>query len=110
MGLLAAYGLRGFAGGTVSASVAAFVVSALLLFTIRRLHDSGISRYWALLALFPFSITWDLGWFSTGPVDLYFVDFGDLIRNAPLTFGLLAPSSLKTNNVIAEKSSALEQS
>lgn len=106
---LVAYAVRDLTGGVISASIFVCVVLALLFVMARRLYDAGISRYWALLAFFPFSVTWDLGWLNIGFINVYFVDLGDLIRNAPFVFGLMAPTSSNVEALEAGETYALEQ-
>jgi uncharacterized membrane protein YhaH (DUF805 family) len=62
--------------------------------TVRRLHDAGFSRWWAVLYLFPMSITWDLFEVQVGMSTWQFVDLSTAIKLIPALVGLVS----KTQN------------
>ena len=69
-------------------AIPAFVIMVLL--TIRRLRDAGLSVYWALLFFFPVGLTVDLAMIGLGGAELRFIDFNQLIASVPLLIGLVA--------------------
>lgn len=58
--------------------------------TLRRLHDAGWSRWWALFCLFPAIITWDLLTVRLGASTWHFIEISMVIRLFPVLVGLLA--------------------
>lgn len=106
---LLAYSVRDLSGGVISAGIFVCVAIVLLSVTARRLHDAGLSRFWVLLALFPFSVTWDLGGLNVGFVDVHLVALDDLIRNAPFVFGMMSPTSSNAEELNAKEAYKLEQ-
>jgi uncharacterized membrane protein YhaH (DUF805 family) len=60
--------------------------------TIRRLHDAGWSRWWAMLYLFPMKITVDLFTVHVGSSAWHFLDVQSAITQLPVLIGLLASS------------------
>lgn len=95
----------------VPAVVAVGVAAELIVFvaTIRRLHDAGRSRWWAILFFFPMDITVDLlrvhvsagTWniLNTFPIHLgeanwNLIDLRTVITLIPVFIGWLAPSRL----------------
>ncbi len=79
---------------------------ALALLTLRRLHDAGYSRWWALLALFPINFDLDVFHVRFGVSEWQFFDVSMLIRSIPVIIGLLTPTAARA---IAETGSLPEQ-
>ena len=75
----------------------------LLVATLRRLHDTNWSRWWALLYLFPASITLDLFHVRIGESDWQFVDFSAIVRLTPVLIGLFAVSRPSTADPALEQ-------
>ena len=73
--------------------------AVLILQTVRRLHDAGLSRWWAALLLFPVTITLDAGLLQVGVVELKVFDLSQLIRNAPILLGAILPSAYSSKRV-----------
>jgi uncharacterized membrane protein YhaH (DUF805 family) len=93
-GVIAAWALGDVASGTLSTTIIFFILAACVLQTVRRLHDGGFSRWWAVLLAFPFSITIDLASVQIGPFDVQLFDITDFIRYVPLVLALVVPSNL----------------
>ncbi len=90
---LVAFAIQDFFGGAVSIAIILFFGAVFLLHTIRRLHDAGISRWWALLMFFPFAITFNAAWLKIGSIDLHLFDLSYLIRSAPILVAIILPSA-----------------
>ena len=74
------------------------LIACLVLQTVRRLHDAGLSRWWAVLLAFPFSVNADLDLVQPEFFDVT-VDFGNLgnlIRSIPIILGLALPMAAKS--------------
>jgi uncharacterized membrane protein YhaH (DUF805 family) len=81
--------------GSAIGSMPARLLLALLLIiytvaTVRRLHDAGFSRWWALLCLFPMSITWELLVIQVGTSTWQFIDLSTAIKLIPALIGLIS--------------------
>jgi uncharacterized membrane protein YhaH (DUF805 family) len=68
----------------------ALLVTIYAVATVRRLHDAGFSRWWAVLCLFPMSITWDLFEVQMGTSTWQFVDLSTAIKLIPALIGLVS--------------------
>ena len=77
-------------GAIVAPIIAAGVIVTIA--TIRRLHDAGWSRWWAMVYLFPMKITVDLFTVHVGSSDWHFLDVQSAIRQLPVLIGLFASS------------------
>jgi uncharacterized membrane protein YhaH (DUF805 family) len=78
--------------GSKLGSVPSFLLLALLVMiytmaTVRRLHDAGFSRWWAVLCLFPMSITFDLFEIQVAASTWQFVDLATAIKLIPALIG-----------------------
>jgi len=73
------------------------LIACLVLQTVRRLHDAGLSRWWAVLLAFPFSVNADLDLVQPEffDVTLDFGNLGNLIKSVPLILGLALPAAAK---------------
>ena len=67
----------------------AFII--LVLLTVRRLRDAGLSVYWALLMFVPVRLVVDLATIELGGAELRFIDFTQILNFIPLLLGLLVP-------------------
>lgn len=68
--------------------------------TVRRLHDAGFSRWWAVLCLFPMSITWALFEIQVGTSTWQFVDLSTAIKLIPALIGLVSKTQEPPPNVL----------
>jgi uncharacterized membrane protein YhaH (DUF805 family) len=60
----------------------------LVLLTIRRLRDAGLSVWISLLLFFPFGMRFDLATITVSGFAFQLIDFGSVIRVVPLMLGL----------------------
>nr|WP_299856035.1 hypothetical protein [Sphingomonas bacterium] len=84
-------------------AVALCVDLLLLLVTIRRLRNAGISAWWVLLFLFPMHFSWDLldttvalpifAGVTPAPLSVVLIDFQPLIACFPIIWGLMKPTT-----------------
>lgn len=93
VGIIAAWALGDVASGMPSTAIMLFVIAVHALQTVRRLHDAGYSRWWAVLLAFPFSVTIDPAGFTIHAFKIQFIDISQLIRSVPFVLGLVAPSN-----------------
>ena len=77
--------------------------------TIRRLHDAGWSRWWAILYLFPMKITFDLFTVHIGSSAWHFVDVQSAITQLPVLIGLFASSQSTFDDERSDHLSVLGQ-
>ena len=68
----------------------ALLVMIYAMVTVRRLHDAGFSRWWAVLCLFPMSITFDLFEIQVAASTWQFVDLSTVIKLIPAMIGLVS--------------------
>ena len=92
--------------GSALGSVPSLLLLALLVIiytvaTVRRLHDAGFSRWWAVLCLFPMSITWELFEIQVGTSTWQFVDLSTTIKLIPALIGLVSKAQDVPPNALA---------
>lgn len=71
--------MSGLAPEWVLALLAIPALVVLVLLTIRRLRDAGLSVYWALLFFLPFRLTVDLATIGLGGAEPRFIDFNQIL-------------------------------
>ena len=73
------------------------LIACLVLQNVRRLHDAGLSRWWAMPLAFPFSVNADIALVQPEffDVTLDFGNLGNLIKSVPLILGLALPAAAK---------------
>ena len=84
----------------IMAAVAMTVSLLLLLLTIRRLRDAGLSVWIILLALFPLGISVDVATVEAADFTLRFIDFAAIIKSVPILLGLALPSQPAERRVL----------
>jgi uncharacterized membrane protein YhaH (DUF805 family) len=87
--------LRDFLPASAMVSVLIALQLALAVLTLRRLHDAGYSRWWALLALFPIGIDMDVFHVRFGMSEWHFFDVSMLIRYIPVIIAMIAPTAVR---------------
>jgi uncharacterized membrane protein YhaH (DUF805 family) len=99
--------MAGSAVGPTPLLVASILLQSLVaVLTIRRLHDAGLSRWLALLFLFPISISLDLAQFRLGEIDVHLLNIAAVIRISPVVLGLLCASKSVERALIAPLSAS----
>ena len=90
--LLTLLSMSGLAPEWALALLAIPVLVFLVLLTIRRLRDAGLSVYWALLFFLPARLTLDLATIGLGGAEPRFIDFNQILMAGLLLVCLVAPS------------------
>lgn len=119
---LAAISTKDMIGTAAAVATAVAAELVVLVATIRRLHDAGRSRWWAILFFFPMDITVDLlrvhvsagTWevlnffpIHVGEANWSLIDVRTLITLIPVIIGLLASSRPASPQTTTTETSAL---
>lgn len=94
--------MAGSAIGPTSLLVASILLQSLVVvLTVQRLHDAGLSRWLVLLFLFPISLSFDFAHFRLGEIDVDLLNIAAVIRISPVVLGLLCVSKSVERALIA---------